>query len=61
MRPYPEVALAQHNKARQVLDRVGGEVVQLDPISAHEGDEKRMEGERQTPVDVVHEADPLED
>ena len=34
--------------------------MQLDPVSAHESDEKRVEGERQTPVDMVHKANPLE-
>ena len=33
--------------------------MQLDPVGAHESDEKKVEGERQTPVDVVHEASPL--
>ena len=35
--------------------------MQLDTVGTHESDEKRMEGERQTPVNVVHEANSLED
>ena len=34
--------------------------MQLDPVGAHESDEKRVEGERQTPVNVVHKANSLE-
>ena len=31
----------------------------MDPVGTHESDEKRMKGERQTPVNVVHEANSL--
>ena len=34
--------------------------MQLDPVGAHEGNEERVQGKRQTPVDMVDEADPLE-
>lgn len=55
VRGNPQVALAEHDKARYVLHRVGRYVVQLHAIHAQKGKEERVQRERGTSCDVVDE------
>jgi hypothetical protein len=45
----PQEALTKRDKARNVKDGVGIQVVELNPISEKKATEKRMRGKRQTP------------
>jgi hypothetical protein len=45
----PQEALTERDKARNVKDRIGIQVVELNPVSKKKTAEERMRGKRQTP------------
>jgi hypothetical protein len=45
----PQETLTERDKARNVENRVGIQVVELNPVGKEEATEKRMWGKRQTP------------
>jgi hypothetical protein len=45
----PQEAFTEHDKARNVKDGIGIQVVELNPVSKKKTAEERMRGKRQTP------------